>query len=78
MTQKSDFESQNCAVFDLQFYRKDKNIFMAVFIVLRSCLFATKLSCLQKNNFGHTIEPVHSTILVLVLCNFRPPKSTLT
>ena len=27
---------------------------MDVFIVLWSCLLTTKLSCLQKNNFGHT------------------------
>ena len=31
------------------------NIFVkAIFIVLWSCLFTTKLSCLQKNKFGHT------------------------
>ena len=29
---------------------------MAIFIVLWSCLLTTKLSCLQKNNFGHTIH----------------------
>ena len=27
---------------------------MAIFVVLWSCLLTTKLSCLQKNNFGHT------------------------
>ena len=29
---------------------------MAVFVVLWSCLLTTKLSCLQKNNFGHTMH----------------------
>ena len=29
---------------------------MAIFVVLRSYLLTTKLSFLQKNNFGHTIE----------------------
>ena len=31
---------------------------MAAFIVLRSRLFTTKLSCLQKNNFGHTTAAI--------------------
>ena len=34
---------------------------MDVFIVLWSCLFTTKLSCLQKNNLGHTNQSVHAT-----------------
>ena len=34
--------------------RKAKNIFMAIFVVHWSYLLTTKLSCLQKNNFGHT------------------------
>ena len=31
-------------------------IFIAIFVVLWSYLLTTKLSCLQKNNFGHTME----------------------
>ena len=36
LTYKNDFESQNCAAFDLQFKndRYAKNIFMAIFVVL--------------------------------------------
>ena len=43
-------------IFNLQFWndRKAKNIFMDVFVVLWPYLFTTKLSCLKKNNFGHT------------------------
>ena len=37
---------------------------MDVFIVLWSCLLTTKLSCLQKNNFGHT--------KVLPQCQLQP------
>ena len=29
---------------------------MAVFVVLWPYLLTTKLSCLRKNNFGHTIQ----------------------
>ena len=36
---------------------KAKNILMAVFVVLWPYLLTTKLSYLQKNNFGHTITP---------------------
>ena len=39
---------------------------MAIFVVLWSYLLTTKLSCLQKNNFGHTKEP---TILINILCS---------
>ena len=33
---------------------RPKIIFMADFTILLSCLFTTKLNCLQKNKFGHT------------------------
>ena len=35
-------------------WRKTKNIFMAIFIVLWPYLSTRKLRCLQKNNIGHT------------------------
>ena len=58
MTYKNDFESQDCAVFDLQFSndRKAKNILKAVFVVLWPYLLTTKLDCLQKNTFGHAMN----------------------
>ena len=34
---------------------KTKKVFLAIFIVLWSCLFTTKLGCLQKDKFDHTI-----------------------
>ena len=40
--------------FSLKNIKKAKNIFMAVFMVFWPCLLTAKLSCLQKNNFGHT------------------------
>ena len=50
-------------IFDLEFWndRKTKNIFMVIFIVLRSCLFTTKLSCLQKITLGTLLLVAHST-----------------
>ena len=43
--------------FYLQFWnaQKAKNIFMTIFIVHWPCLLTTKLSCLQKNNWGLAI-----------------------
>ena len=35
---------------------------MAIFVVLWSYLSTTKLSCLQKNNFGHTISGTSSAV----------------
>ena len=35
-------------------FQQAKNIFMVIFVVLWPYLLTTKLSCLQKNNFGHT------------------------
>ena len=45
---KIDFESQNYAVFDLQFKNniRVKNIFMAIFVVLWPYLLTINLSCL--------------------------------
>ena len=40
---------------------KGQKYFMAIFVVLQSYLLTTKLSCLQKNNFGHTKPAVHRT-----------------
>ena len=35
--------------------QKAKNIFMDIFVLLWPYLLTPKLSCLQKDNFGHTI-----------------------
>ena len=51
---------------------------MAVFIVLWSCLFTTKLSCLQKNKFGHTKYIVHTMYyeyVAMVSMYYRVPRS---
>ena len=45
---------------------------MVIFIVLWPYLLITKLSCLQKNNIGHT--SIRTTYIVAsryVLCNFK-------
>ena len=52
---KNDFEGQNCAVlYKILKQLKGQKYFMAIFVVLWSYLLTTKLSCLQKNNFGDT------------------------
>ena len=60
---------------------KPKNIFMVVFLVLWSCLFTTKLRCLQKNNIGHTVViyilwclPRFNRVLSSVIRKVRKPK----
>ena len=53
---RATFVIVNDPIFNLQFWSEQKanNIFMGIFVVLWSYLLTTKLSFLQKNNFGHT------------------------
>ena len=37
---------------------------MAIFVVLWSCLLTTILSCLQKNNFGHTMQGIYYVLSI--------------
>ena len=41
---------------------------MAIFVVLQPHLLTTKLRCLQKNNFGHTILPTYCSPYFISLC----------
>ena len=40
---------------------------MAVFVVLWPYLLTTKLSCLQKNNFGHTVLGMYNFAAIVIL-----------
>ena len=46
-----------------------KNVFMAVFVVLWPYLLTTKLSFLKKNNFGHTMHGLLIHIFGAVISN---------
>ena len=45
--------------FNSKMTERPKIFLMVIYIVLWPCLLTTKLSCLQKTNFGHTISGIH-------------------
>ena len=52
-------------------WRKGEKYFEAVFIVLWPYLLTTKIRCLQKNNFGHTMHSTYSfSVFVVFLVVF--------
>ena len=45
---------------------------MAIFVILWSYLLTTKLSCLQKNNFGHTNQgTLEKQESICPYCNYK-------